>query len=80
MSKITTAKKQAKLKGKAAKTAEAMKAKKSKNQESGPTESAISKLPNYGKCCTCQFYANPCRKTNEYTSRKAEKTCYKMKD
>ena len=79
MSKITQEKKAAKLKGKAAKTAAAKTAKKAKVAEVGPTESSISQMPNYGKCCTCQFYGKPCHKTNEYTHRKAEKSCYKMK-
>lgn len=79
MSKITQAKKEAKLKGKAAKTAAAQKAKKTKAAEAGETKSAAVQLPNYGKCCTCQFYGKPCHKTNEYVPRKAEKSCYKMK-
>lgn len=75
MSKITQAKKEAKLKGKAAKTAAAQAA----SASTTPTPSAASQLPNYGKCCTCTFYAKPCRKSKTYVSRKAEKPCYKMK-
>lgn len=75
MSKITQAKKEAKLKGKAAKTAAAQAA----PADAKPTASAASQLPNYGKCCTCTFYGKPCSKTKTYVPRKAEKSCYKMK-
>lgn len=77
MSKITTAKKEAKLKGKQAKIAAAASRKAAAEVEE--PKAAKSSIPNYGKCCTCSYYAKPCKKTKKYTARKAENTCYKCK-
>ena len=66
MSKISKAKKAAKLNNESA-------------ADNAANEAVKSKIPNYGKCCSCKFYGKPCHKTNEYIPRKAEKSCYKMK-
>ena len=79
MSKITTAKKEAKLKGKQAKIAAANAKKAVAVPKAAAEVKAPGKIKNYGCCCTCQFYGKPCRKTNEYTARKAEKPCYKQR-
>lgn len=69
MSKITQAKKEAKKQ----KVDSKLKTKVAK------TLPANVQLPNYGCCCTCQYYDKPCRKIKDYTPRKAQKDCYKMK-
>lgn len=79
MSKITSAKKEAKLKGKQAKIAAAASRKAAAEPEAVEPKVEKASIPNYGKCCTCSFYAKPCKKTNKYTPRKAENSCYKFK-
>lgn len=78
MSKVTQAKKEAKLKGKQAKIAAAANRKAAEPKAAAPKVDKSS-IPNYGKCCTCSFYGKPCKKTNKYTPRKAENNCYKFK-
>lgn len=79
MSKITTAKKEAKLKGKQAKIAAAASRKAAAEPKVVEPKIDKSSIPNYGKCCTCSFYDKPCKKTHKYTPRKAENNCYKHK-
>lgn len=85
MSKITQAKKEAKaagkeLKGKQKRIAEAT-AKKEDSTTGPKQKTAISGIPNIGKCCTCVNYPGkihgviqPCKKTGSYVPRKCD-TC-----
>ena len=73
MSKISQKNKELKAKGKKPTKAKA-------KADTPPTKSAAEQAKNYGCCCTCAFYGRPCRKSNEYTPRKAKKDCYKPGD
>jgi len=58
------------------------KAVKQTTDEKNPTKSSESKMPNYGKCCTCRaFRTNPgyCTEKKAYCARKAEQPCWKGK-
>lgn len=79
MSKITQAKKEAKLKGKQAKIAAADSRKRQAEQLEPEKPAAKPSIPNYGKCCSCAYYGKPCHKTGAYVARKAENNCYKQK-
>lgn len=78
MSKITQQKKEAKLKGKPFKTAEAENSKTAKSSSTTPADPKPS-IRNFGCCCTCQFYGKPCRKTDRYVARKRKESCYKQR-
>lgn len=85
MSKITQEKKEAKLKGKPAKTAASKKNKAPKVKEA--VEQPKPSIPNINKCCTCRYrnVVKQCTgktspKLGQYVARKLDACpCYKCK-